>query len=58
LPNIGKFSHFVFDVKFLDRIFAKIVPVSVRVVGGLWVRLGKIKCGVFESACVVAKHLF
>jgi len=28
------------------------------VVGGLWVRLGKIKCGVFVSASALAKHLF
>jgi hypothetical protein len=30
----------------------------VWVVGGLWVRLGKIKCGVFVSASALAKHLF
>jgi len=30
----------------------------VRVVGGLWVRLGKIKCGVFVSASALAIHLF
>jgi hypothetical protein len=51
LPNFGKFSHFVSVVKTLDEIF-------VRVVGGLWVRLGKIKCGVFVSASALVKHLF
>jgi hypothetical protein len=50
LPIIGKFNHFVFVAKFLSSISAKIISVSVRAAGGLWVRLGKIKCGVFVSA--------
>ena len=29
-----------------------------RLLSGLWVQAGKIKCGVFGSACEAAKHLY
>jgi hypothetical protein len=56
LPNFGKSSHFVSDCQSFRPKF--LIPVRLSVVGGLWVRLGKSKCGVFGSACALAKHLF
>jgi hypothetical protein len=40
----------------LSKKAINVVNNFVWLVGGLWVRLGKIKCGVFVAASALAKH--
>jgi hypothetical protein len=56
LTNIGKCKNY-FSKKG-QKLPSNFQQSTCRVVGGLWVRLGKIKCGVFVTASALAKHLF